>query len=99
MKFTQLIFNFFDSLAPLSRSLTVITSFSLSLSLFLLQKTWDSLPPMLEDRFGHTCQVMSPDPDRGVEIVASGGWQQRDSEIFQINVDTWRLGPFFDDNK
>ena len=54
---------------------------------------------MLEDRFGHTCQVMSPDADRGVEIVASGGWQSRDSEIFQLNVDTWRLGPFFDDNK
>ena len=54
---------------------------------------------MLEDRFGHTCQVMSPDADRGIEIVASGGWQLRDSEIYQINVDTWRTGPFFDDNK
>lgn len=64
-----------------------------------VSQTWDSLPPMLEDRFGHTCQVMSPDADRGVEIVASGGWQSRDSEIFQLNVDTWRLGPFFDDNK
>jgi hypothetical protein len=54
---------------------------------------------MIEERFGHTCQVMSPDSSRQIEVVASGGWQKRNSEIFQLNVNTWRQGPVFDDNK
>ncbi len=63
------------------------------------QGSWTKLPDMLEERFGHTCQVMSPDPVRLLEVVASGGWQKRNSDIFQINVNTWRQGPLFDQNK
>jgi hypothetical protein len=58
---------------------------------------WTEIKDMLEARFGHTCQIM--DIGDGLEIVATGGWTKRNSDIYQERTVTWRNGPSFDDSK
>ena len=58
-------------------------------------RSWNSMAPMPESRYDHSCGLVTH-PEFGPEIVVAGGYDGSDYldtvDIYNVNTDSWREG-------